>query len=175
MPNQVMRLWRKAGFRRSASDCLHIGYDRTAQRGCAQSTGAADQCGQQPPNLHKLTDRDRVLVVLPLFHVGGLNISLTPALLCRRDRTSARPGSIRRATLAAVEAIRPHILVLVPATMMAVMRQPDWLAGRGYHLPKNVDDGVHWWCPVELIAAYEDKGISVVQVYGSTETCPIAA
>ncbi|MEM8645347.1 MAG: AMP-binding protein, partial [Pseudomonadota bacterium] len=31
-------------------------------------------------HMHKMTADDHVLVVLPLFHVGGLNISLTPAL-----------------------------------------------------------------------------------------------
>ena len=29
--------------------------------------------------------------------------------------------------------------------------------------------------PLPLIAAWEDKGVPVVQVYGSTETCPVAA
>ena len=29
--------------------------------------------------------------------------------------------------------------------------------------------------PVDLIAAFEERDVSVVQVYGSTETCPIAA
>ena len=76
-------------------------------------------------DMHMMTADDRVLVVLPLFHVGGLNISLTPAIYAGATvELHARfdPAQV----VAAVKDFRPDILVLVPATMMAVMKQPDW-------------------------------------------------
>ncbi len=123
-------------------------------------------------DLHQLTADDRVLVVLPLFHVGGLNISLTPALYAGAT-VELHSRFDPAATLAAIETSRPQILVLVPATMMAVMGLPDWAEADMSSLRMLTTGSMV--VPVELIAAYEDKGVSVVQVYGSTETCPIAA
>lgn len=123
-------------------------------------------------DLHRMTAEDRVLVVLPLFHVGGLNISLTPALYAGAT-VELHSRFDPAATLAAIEATRPQILVLVPATMMAVMKLPGWRRADTSSLRMLTTGSMV--VPVELIAAYEDKGISVVQVYGSTETCPVAA
>ncbi|MGI9463732.1 MAG: class I adenylate-forming enzyme family protein, partial [Aestuariivirgaceae bacterium] len=123
-------------------------------------------------DLHKMAADDRVLVVLPLFHVGGLTISLTPALYAGATvelHSRFDPGQ----TLEAIERFRPQVLVLVPATMMAVMKLPGWTDADTSSLRVLTTGSMV--VPVELIAAFEDKGISVVQVYGSTETCPIAA
>ena len=123
-------------------------------------------------DLHRMTSDDRVLVVLPLFHVGGLNISLTPALFAGAS-VELHSRFDPAMTLAAIENFKPQILVLVPATMMAVMNLPDWLTADTFSLRVLTTGSMV--VPAKLIAAYEDKGISVVQVYGSTETCPIAA
>lgn len=123
-------------------------------------------------DLHRLTADDRVLVVLPLFHVGGLNISLTPALFAGASvelHSRFEPSM----TLKAIETFKPQVLVLVPATMMAVMGLPDWNTADTFSLRMLTTGSMV--VPVQLIAAYEAKGISVVQVYGSTETCPVAA
>ncbi len=123
-------------------------------------------------DMHAMTAGDRVLVVLPLFHVGGLNISLTPAI--RVGATIELHARFDPAqVVAAIRKFRPHILVLVPATMMAVMKQPGWDTTDTGCL-RMVTTG-SMVVPVELITAWEDKGIPVVQVYGSTETCPVAA
>ncbi|MCP5083548.1 MAG: long-chain fatty acid--CoA ligase [Alphaproteobacteria bacterium] len=122
-------------------------------------------------HMHQMTASDRVLVVLPLFHVGGLNIALTPALYA--GATVHLHGKFDPAeTLDAVQTFRPHILVLVPATLQAIMAQPNWPGAlTGLRMLTTGSMIV----PLPLIEAYEDQGISVVQVYGSTETCPVAA
>ena len=122
-------------------------------------------------DMHGLTADDRVLVVLPLFHVGGLNISLTPALYAGATvhlHSKFDPA----ATVKAAAELKPHILVLVPATMKAVMAQSGW--AKALSSLRMITTG-SMIVPLPLIAAYEDEGISVVQVYGSTETCPVAA
>ncbi len=122
-------------------------------------------------HMHQMTAADRVLVVLPLFHVGGLNIALTPALYV--GATVHLHGKFDpAATLGAVENFKPHILVLVPATLQAIMALPSWPGAlTGLRMLTTGSMIV----PLPLIKAYEDQGISVVQVYGSTETCPVAA
>ena len=122
-------------------------------------------------DMHQMTADDRVLVVLPLFHVGGLNISLTPALYrgaCVLLHRRFEP----RATLEAIERDRPDILVMVPATMTALMGLPNWEDADLSSL-RMLSTG-SMIVPPGLIAAWEARGVPVIVVYGSTETCPIA-
>jgi fatty-acyl-CoA synthase len=76
-------------------------------------------------HMHDLTSADHVLTVLPLFHVGGLNIQTLPALHAGASVTLHRrfePGS----TLEAIALRRPTLTVLVPATMRALVDHPAW-------------------------------------------------
>src|SRR5262249_57714665 len=80
-------------------------------------------------HMHDMTAQDHVLTVLPMFHVGGLNIQTTPALqlgatLTLHDRF--QPAT----TLEAIERDRPTLTVLVPATIEALLEHPRWQATR---------------------------------------------
>lgn len=123
-------------------------------------------------DLHALKSSDKVLVVLPLFHVGGLNILLTPALYVGASVVlHARFDA--RATLAAIEVARPELLVLVPVTMQALVAAPSWRDADLSSLRMLTTGSTV--VPLELIATFEARGVPIVQVYGATETCPIAA
>ncbi|MGJ5049108.1 class I adenylate-forming enzyme family protein [Bradyrhizobium oligotrophicum] len=127
--------------------------------------------GVMSQHMHGLTSDDHVLTVLPLFHVGGLNIQTTPALHHGATVTlHARftPDS----TLAAIVNDRPTLTVLVPATIQAVTEHPGWAAANLSSL-KAVATGSSI-VPPALIARITARGVPVLQVYGSTETCPIA-
>jgi fatty-acyl-CoA synthase len=122
-------------------------------------------------HMHDLTANDRVLTVLPLFHVGGLNIQTTPALQLGASVTlHARfdPG----ATLAAIAAERPTLLVLVPATVQALIEHPRF-ATTDLSSLRAVTTG-STQVPQALIDVLNARGVPVLQVYGSTETSPIA-
>ncbi len=122
-------------------------------------------------DMHGLSKDDTVLVVLPLFHVGGLNIQLVPAIYAGAT-VHLHSRFEPKATLAAIENTHPDLLVLVPATMQAIMAQREFET-TDFSSLRMLSTG-STVVPVELIAAFEAKDISVVQVYGSTETCPIA-
>ena len=62
----------------------------------ARPAGAAVQRAEQPAHAFALTAADRVLTVLPLFHVGGLNIQTTPALLAGAEVVAAAALRSRR-------------------------------------------------------------------------------
>ena len=76
--------------------------------------------------------------MLPLFHVGGLNIQTTPALQLGATVT-LHARFAPDATLDALTRDRPTLTVLVPATMQAVIQHPLWerdrphLPARGHH------------------------------------------
>jgi fatty-acyl-CoA synthase len=121
--------------------------------------------------MHDMTSADRVLTTLPMFHVGGLNIQTLPAL-----HAGATVILHRRfdpdATLRAIAEDRPSLTVLVPAQMAALIGHPAWPAADLSSL-RLVATG-SMIVPVSLIEAFHARGVPVTQVYGSTETAPIA-
>ena len=76
-------------------------------------------------HMHDMTASDHVLTVLPLFHVGGLNIQTTPALQVGATVT-LHARFAPDATLAAIAARAPDPPVLVPATIQALIEHPHW-------------------------------------------------
>ena len=120
---------------------------------------------------HDLSQADHVLTVLPMFHVGGLNNQTLPALLAGATVTLHRrfePG----AWLAEVARRRPSISLLVPATMQAVIAHPHW-ASTDLSSLRLMNTG-SMIVPEALIRAFHARGVPVGQIYGATETAPIA-
>jgi fatty-acyl-CoA synthase len=118
---------------------------------------------------HELTPDDRVLNVLPMFHVGGLNILPMPAF------------SIG-ATVVLHERVDPQAMVhdmgrvdaaiVVPTVLSAAMAAPNWadtdLSGLRVLSIGSTD------VPTGIIEAVHARGVPVIQIYGATETGPYA-
>ena len=120
---------------------------------------------------HDMTSADHVLTVLPMFHVGGLNIQTTPALQAGATVTiheRFQPGD----TLAAIEHDQPTLLLMVPSTMQALLEHPAWSATRLSSL-RAISTG-STQVPQGLIDPFVARGVPVLQVYGATETSPVA-
>jgi len=122
-------------------------------------------------HMHGLTSDDHVLTVLPFFHVGGLNIQTTPALH-HGATVTIHSRFTPDATLAAIARDRPTLTVLVPATIQAVSDHPAW-ATTDLSSLKAVSTG-STIVPPHLVDRFVARGVPVLQVFGSTETCPIA-
>jgi len=127
--------------------------------------------GVMSQHMHGLTSDDHVLTVLPLFHVGGLNIQTTPALH-HGATVTLHARFTPDATLAAIAHDRPTLTVLVPATIQSVTEHPAWVDTNLSSL-KVIATG-STIVPPALIDRITARGVPVLQVYGSTETCPIA-
>ncbi|MCW5747743.1 MAG: AMP-binding protein [Alphaproteobacteria bacterium] len=122
-------------------------------------------------HMHGLTAADHVLTVLPLFHVGGLNIQTTPALQLGATVT-LHARFAPDAALAALRDDMPTLVVLVPATIQAMIEHPHWPDADLASL-RAVTTG-STVVPQPLIDVWTARAVPVLQVYGSTETCPIA-
>ena len=127
--------------------------------------------GVMSQHMHGLTSDDHVLTVLPFFHVGGLNIQTTPALHHGATVTIHERFTPDQ-TLTTIAGERPTLTVLVPATMQAVLEHPAWTTTDLSSL-KAIATG-STIVPPALIDRFTARGVPVLQVYGSTETCPIA-
>src|SRR4051794_34976531 len=122
-------------------------------------------------HMHDMTAADHVLTVLPLFHVGGLNIQTTPALQLGSTVT-LHPRFLLDATLDALARDKPTLTVLVPTTMQAVTEHPRWSETDITCLRALTTGSTQ--VPQALVDAFTARGVAVIQVYGSTETCPVA-
>jgi fatty-acyl-CoA synthase len=121
-------------------------------------------------HMHGMTAKDHILTVLPMFHVGGLNIQTTPALIAGATVTiHARFDS--GATITAIARDKPTLTVLVPATLQALLDHPNF-AKTDLSSLRVITTG-STIVPEDIITAYANRGVRVIQVYGSTETGPI--
>ncbi len=120
---------------------------------------------------HDLTNADHVLTVLPMFHVGGLNIHTTPALAAGA-RVTLHPRFDAEAALRAIAADRPTLLLVVPQVSVAMTSHPAWHSTDLSSL-RLVTTGSSI-IPAAVIRAWHDRGVPVTQVYGLTESAPVA-
>jgi fatty-acyl-CoA synthase len=120
---------------------------------------------------HDMRQSDHVLTCLPMFHVGGLNNQTLPALVSGASVTLHKrfePG----AWLSDVASRRPTLSLLVPATMAAVIQHPAWQDTDLSSLRLLMTGSMV--VPDSLIRAFHARGVPVGQIYGATETAPIA-
>jgi len=122
-------------------------------------------------HMHDMTAQDHILTVLPLFHVGGLNIQTTPALQLGATVT-LHARFAPEAALEAIERDRPTLTVLVPATIQAILDHPRWTATRLDSLRAVTTGSTQ--VPQRLVDAFTERNVPVLQVYGATETCPVS-
>lgn len=122
-------------------------------------------------HMHAMTSADHVLTVLPLFHVGGLNIQTTPALQLGATVTLHARFTPEDA-LRAIAHDKPTLTVLVPSTIQALLQHPGWQEADLSSL-RAISTG-STLVPQGLVDAVQARGVPVLQVYGATETSPIA-
>lgn len=121
--------------------------------------------------MHDMSADDRVLTVLPLFHVGGLCIQTIPALYAGA-RVVLHPRFDPSAWLDAVALERLTISLMVPATMRSVIEHPRWLSTDLGSL--RILGAGSSTIPDPLIEAFHARGVPVCQIYGATETGPVS-
>ncbi len=140
-------------------------------KGALLTQGALHWNAAASADMHGLTASDHVLTVLPMFHVGGLNIQTTPALQMGATVTLHRrfaPG----ATLAAIAELKPTLTVLVPTTLQALLAHEDF-ERTDLSCLRAITTG-STLVPEALIGTFARCGVRVIQVYGATETGPVS-
>lgn len=116
-----------------------------------------------------ISSYDRVLTVLPLFHIGGIGLFTLPTLLAGGIvviPNSFEPGK----ALEIIEEEEITIFMGVPTIFEAIRRSERF--------EKASLKSIRWFysggapCPHELINFFIARGISFGQGYGMTETSP---
>lgn len=122
-------------------------------------------------SMHQMEPEDIIFTNLPMYHVGGLNIQTLPALSIGATVILHRRFDLEE-TVKVINESRPTLMILVPALMMALMQHRTW-SELDFSSLRAITTG-STVVPVSLIDAYQGRGVPVIQVYGSTETSPIA-
>jgi len=120
---------------------------------------------------YDLTAHDHVLNVLPLFHVGGINIQPLPALMyggtVTLHATFDADAAVRE-----IERSQITLINSVPTILQGMLSSPQWQNTDLTSL-KAISIG-STDVPVELIHQVHSADIPLIQIYGATETGPIA-
>jgi fatty-acyl-CoA synthase len=120
---------------------------------------------------YSLQSSDVVLNVLPLFHVGGLNIHPVPALISGATVILHRSFD-PAAALYVIAQAGVTLMNSVPTILGAMVTHENWaktdLSSMRLFSIGSTD------VPVALIRAVHNRQIPVVQIYGATETAPSA-
>ena len=117
----------------------------------------------------QMTPDDKALVVLPLFHVGGLNILPTPAFSVGATVVLHEKFEPDSACLALADVT---VAITVPTVLQAIMQTTHWPSidlGTIKALSIGSTD-----VPVSLIEKVHLRKIPMLQIYGATETGPFA-
>lgn len=123
-------------------------------------------------HMHDLTSEDIILTVLPMFHVGGLDIQTLPALhagatvvIHSRFEANTFFDSLQQDDIT--------LTLIVPTIMHTLLKDPRWKSADLSRLRMiSVGSTI---VPEQMVRAVGERGVPLVQVYGSTETAPIAA
>ena len=120
---------------------------------------------------HDITRDDHILTVLPMFHVGGMNIHTTPAIHAGASITILDRFD-PAVTLGAIQQRKPSIFLTVPAMSLAMTAHPDWAETdlSGLRLVGIGSSAV----PEAILRAFLDRDIPATQIYGLTESAPVA-
>ena len=115
------------------------------------------------------TPDERTLGLAPLFHIGGLNGTLNPTLL-RGGCVVLVRGFDPPATLAVISEQRVTSFFAVPTMLDALSRQPGFQTLDLSALRTIGAAGAP--LPLPLLRTWLDRGVTVQQAYGMTESAP---
>ncbi len=161
------------GEARSANPVLILYTSGTSglPKGAVLSQSALQWSALNAVNMHELSANDHVLTVLPLFHAGGWNIQTLPALSVGATVT-LHPKFDPEAVLASLDGALVTLTALVPTQILSLTPHPRWSSTDMSHLRCMTTGST--FVPDSCIEPWEERGVTVLQVYGTTETCAVA-
>ena len=113
---------------------------------------------------------DVTLAAAPFFHIGGLNV-ITLVTLQKGGEVVLHRAFDPGAALAAMAEHRVTTMFGVPVMFQFMAQHPDFAKTDLSSVRMLICGGAP--CPLPLLQAYEERGVTVQQGYGLTETAPM--
>ncbi|PKN70424.1 MAG: hypothetical protein CVU54_06110 [Deltaproteobacteria bacterium HGW-Deltaproteobacteria-12] len=117
-----------------------------------------------------ITNADRNLNVLPMFHIGGIGLFTLPVFYMGGTVILTRTFDPSKA-LDLIRKERVSIFMGVPAIFLFLASQPDFQCMKDVRIIMSGGAPL----PVSLIKLYEEKGLKLVQGFGMSEAAPSIA
>ncbi|MCD8511054.1 MAG: o-succinylbenzoate--CoA ligase [Bacillus sp. (in: Bacteria)] len=116
-----------------------------------------------------ITSEDKTLVLLPIFHIGGIGLFTFPVLLA--GGTAVIPDRFDpEQSLHLIEKHNITLVMGVPTIHDAIRKAPNFKTTNLTSIRWFYSGGAP--CPEELIRFYLDRGVPFGQGFGMTETSP---
>ncbi|NTV64330.1 MAG: AMP-binding protein, partial [Oscillochloris sp.] len=115
----------------------------------------------------RLSADDTILTLLPMVHVGGLGLFTLPALLLGARVVLPRRFEPEQA-LALIDRERVGVVMGVPAVFQAILASPAFASADLGSVRLFYNGGDR--CPLEVVAAFRQRGLPFGGGYGLTET-----
>ncbi|MGH2740502.1 MAG: acyl-CoA synthetase [Actinomycetota bacterium] len=116
-----------------------------------------------------ITQDERSVMVLPMFHVGGWNVN-TLSVWWKGGTVLVEREFDASGCLRLVEAERATSMMGVPAIYLAMTQAPEFESADLSSLRHVVCGGAP--APESLIRTWEERGVKFIQGYGLTEAAP---
>ena len=123
-------------------------------------------------NSFAFSERDRVLPIVPMFHVNSWGFPFS-AVLCGATMIMPDQHMQPAAIVRLIEAERPTVAAGVPTIWQGVLQHVRAHGGDLSSLRVVIAGGSA--VPHALIKAYDDLGVTLVQAWGMTETSPLGS
>jgi fatty-acyl-CoA synthase len=121
--------------------------------------------------MHDMTSMDRILTFLPMFHVGGLNVQTMPGFHAGATVILHRIFNPEM-VLDSIHHDHPTLTIILPAHMQLLETAPGWQVADFSCLRSVVTGSTA--IPETMISYWHARSIPLIQLYGASETCPIA-
>ena len=118
------------------------------------------------------TSADRDLLVLPLFHIGGIGLFTLPMLYVGGTVVLQRTFDAAH-TLELLRKENISLFFGVPAVFLLLIQHPDFSAEAFENVRLVMSGGAP--LPVDLVRRYHEKGIVLRQGFGMSEAAPSIA
>ncbi len=123
-------------------------------------------------NTFGFSERDRVLPIVPMFHVNSWGFPFS-AVLCGATTIMPDRHMDPDAMVQLIEAERPTVAAGVPTIWQGVLERIRARSGDLSSLRLIIAGGSA--VPHSLMKAYDDLGVTLVQAWGMTETSPLGS
>jgi len=140
-------------------------------KGAVLTQGALEANVLNSIHMHDMGFDDVILTILPMFHVGGLNIQTTAAF-CVGATVLLHQNFDAGETIEAIKRDRPSLMIMLPAHMKPLQDHGKWPTA-DFSCLRCVTTG-SCVVPQSMTRYWHERNIPLIQVYGSSETCPIA-
>ena len=121
--------------------------------------------------MNDMSNQDLILTILPLFHVGGLNVQSTAGFYVGATVLIHKVFDAEQ-VLHAIVNDRSNLAVILPAHMPLLQALPDWDTADFSSLRSVITGSTI--IPDVMTAFWHQRGVPLIQSYGCSETCPIA-